>query len=194
MDMVALHDKYEKLRPHLNERTRRLLAAADAEFLGRGGVALVARAANLSRPTLYKAMAELKDGKPNPERVRREGGGRKTLAEKHPDLDAALERLVSSTSRGDPMNPLRWTIKSTRQLARELARQGYRLSHPVVAGRLAALHYSLPANAKAVGGGQRSCRPQCAIRAHQCFGGAMSGTGATGDLGGCQEEGIGGAV
>ena len=73
MDMVALHDKYEKLRPHLNERTRRLLAAADAEFLGRGGVALVARAANLSRPTLYKAMAELKDGKPNPERVRRNG-------------------------------------------------------------------------------------------------------------------------
>ena len=48
------------------------------------------------------------------------------------------------------MNPLRWTIKSTRQLARELARQGYRLSHPVVAGRLAALHYSLPANAKAL--------------------------------------------
>ena len=150
MDMVTLHDKYAKLRPHLNERTRRLLAAADAEALGRGGVALVARAANLSRPTLYKAMAELKDGKPNPERVRREGGGRKTLVEKHPDLDAALERLVSPTSRGDPMNPLRWTIKSTRQLARELARQGYRLSHPVVAGRLAALHYSLQANAKAL--------------------------------------------
>ena len=150
MDATVLRDKYRKLGPHLNERTRRLLAAADALALGRGGVAAVAEAAQLSRPTVYKAMSELAEEGSEPERVRREGGGRKALTQKHPGLDAALERLVSPTSRGDPMNPLRWTIKSTRQLARELGREGYRLSHPVVAERLAALHYSLQANAKAI--------------------------------------------
>ncbi len=150
MDATALRDKYQKLGPHLNERTRRLLAAADALALGRGGVAAVAVAAQLSRPTVYKAMSELEEGGAEPERVRRGGGGRKALTQKHPGLDAALERLVSPTSRGDPMNPLRWTIKSTRQLARELGREGYHLSHPVVAERLGALHYSLQANAKAI--------------------------------------------
>jgi len=96
-----------------------------------------------------------------PEAVRREKEGWqerlfvRALAQNFPDLDAALERLVSPTSRGDPMNPLRWTIKSTRKLAAELKRQGYELSHPVVAERLAALHYSLQANAKAIEQGSR---------------------------------------
>src|SRR5215470_11759312 len=127
MDSDVLRDKYRKLLPHLNERTRRLLAAADALALGRGGVVLVARASQLSRPTIYKAIEELSQASLEPERVRREGGGRKALTQKHPDLDEALERLVSPTSRGDPMNPLRWTIKSTRKLSEELRQQGYRL-------------------------------------------------------------------
>jgi Rhodopirellula transposase DDE domain len=150
VDSDALRAKYHKLLPHLNERTRRLLAGADALALGRGGVVAVARASQLSRPTIYKAIEELSQKSLKAERVRREGGGRKMLSQQHPELDAVLERLVSPTSRGDPMNPLRWTIKSTRKLAQELQAQGYRLSHPVVAERLAALHYSLQANAKSI--------------------------------------------
>jgi hypothetical protein len=148
MEAADLKTKYRKLLPKLNERTRRLVAAADALAWGRGGVAAAARAAGLSRPTLYKGIEELDQAEELGERVRRKGGGRKTITDKHPDLDAALERLVSPTSRGDPMNPLRWTVKSTRKLTEELKRQGYQLSHPIVAERLAAMNYSLQANAK----------------------------------------------
>jgi hypothetical protein len=150
MDTKVLQVKYLRLFPHLNERMRRLVAAADAVALGRGGVSRVHKAAQLSRPTIYKGMKELAGAELTSERVRRRGGGRKAVEEKFPDLDAALERLVNPTSRGDPMNPLRWTIKSTRKLADELKCQGYKLSHPVVAERLAALHYSLQANAKVI--------------------------------------------
>jgi hypothetical protein len=52
---------------------------------------------------------------------------------------------VAPTTRGDPMSPLRWTCKSTRNLAAELKRQRYTVSHATVAGQLRASGYSLHA-------------------------------------------------
>ena len=134
--------------PLLDERSRRLVAAADCATLGRGGVSQVAKISGLSRPTLYKGMGELESVQSGGERIRRSGGGRKKASEKFPGLEAALEALVEPTSRGDPMSLLRWTTKSTRKLAKALKRVGFPISHQIVAETLARLNYSLQANAK----------------------------------------------
>ena len=136
--------------PLLDERSRRLVAAADCAALGRGGVSQVAEISGLSRPTLYKGMSELESGEIGSEHVRRPGGGRKKASEKFPGLEVALEALVEPTSRGDPMSALRWTTKSTRKLAAALKAAGFPISHQIVAETLARLNYSLQANAKSL--------------------------------------------
>ncbi len=147
-----LKEHYATLCPHLDEKQRRLMAAADANILGRGGVAKVARVSGLSRPTIYKGIAELV-GKDIPiDRVRRSGGGRKTTWEKCPSILQTLESLVDPVTRGDPMSPLRWTCKSTRELAKALAQKGYKVGYRSVAKMLKELGYSLQANAKALEG------------------------------------------
>ncbi len=148
--------KYEVLREELDERGRRMWAATEAKSLGHGGVVAVARATGLAESTIRighveirrnftdkKAAAALTD-----RRVRKKGGGRKTLEEKDADLLSLLEALVEPTSRGDPMSPLRWTCKSTRRLARELTGKGHNVSHAKVGQLLEELHYSLQSTRK----------------------------------------------
>jgi hypothetical protein len=153
-----LEQKYDLLFPHLNERQQHLVAAVDAEQLGRGGIALVARATGLSRPTVYRAIQSLHQPPLSVERIRHPGAGRKGLAEKDPHLIEALEALIDPDTRGDPMSPLRWTCKSTRQLARLLTANGHRVSHMKVAQLLHTLHYSLQGNAKTQEGEQHPDR------------------------------------
>jgi hypothetical protein len=150
--------KYALLFPHLNERQQHLVAAVDAEQLGRGGIALIARVSGLSRPTLYRAMQDLRQPPLPVERLRHSGAGRKGLAEHDPNLLEALEALIDPDTRGDPMSPLRWTCKSTRQLARLLTANGHPVSHMKVAQLLHALHYSLQGNAKTQEGKQHPDR------------------------------------
>ena len=159
MDTQALlASTFAAVAPHLNERQRRLLVAAAARSLGRGGIAQVARATGVSRPTVHKAMRELdQPGEPFG-RVRRPGGGRKRLRDTDPGLVAALEALVDPDTRGDPMSPLRWTCKSTHQLARALTETGHRVSHDVVADLLRAQDYSLQAPVKTREGTQHPDR------------------------------------
>ena len=153
MDEAVLEHKLSLVLPHLNERQWRMLLAAEAQSLGRGGISLVARAAKVSRPSIHRGLREL-DGPPlSPEgRARRPGGGRKRLKEKDPTLVTALESLVDPDTRGDPMSPLRWTCKSTRELAQTLRNQGHPVSHRVVGELLRAADYSLQANAKRLEG------------------------------------------
>src|SRR5262249_50606435 len=109
---AVLREKYQALAPLLNERSRRLWAAAEAQALGRRGPTLLARVTGLSRSTIYLGMQELaqppEQRLPATGRIRRPGGGRKSLIERQPGLPAALEALVEPTSRGDPQSPLRW--------------------------------------------------------------------------------------
>jgi DNA-binding phage protein len=144
---AVLADKFATLLPHLNEKQRRLAAAAEARALGYGGVSRVARASGLSRPTIHKGLAEL-DRPPAMQRVRRAGGGRPPVHDRDPALPAALDALVEPDARGDPMSPLRWTCKSTRQLAAALTAQGHPVSHSAVADLLRAAGYRLQANRK----------------------------------------------
>jgi len=145
-----LKARYRKLLPRLDERSRRLVAAADCAALGRGGISQVARASGLSRPTLYQGVHELEGREQGLGRIRRPGGGRKSAEQKYPRLAGVLEKLVEPTTRGDPMLPLRWTTKSTRKLAEALAAKGIKVSHRVVAEVLSKLNYSLQANAKSL--------------------------------------------
>src|ERR1022692_2368211 len=160
IDEQVLAAKFETILPHLDERQRRLLLAAEARWLGYGGVSLVARAAGVSRVTVTAGVEELEAGEdPMPGRARRQGGGRKPLADIDAGLLDALDALVEPETRGDPMTRLRWTTRSTRNLAAELGRQGHPVSHHSV-GRLLAgpLEYSLQGNAKTLEGRQHPDR------------------------------------
>lgn len=153
-----LTSKLKALLPHLNEKQRRLFLAAEAQALGWGGISKVAQATGVSRVTIYKALHEIKSHAPVSDRIRSPGGGRKGIDVHHPDLLRELESLVDPVTRGDPMSPLRWTCKSTRQLSAELVRQGYGLSHVTVAELLHRLDYSLQANAKMLEGADHQDR------------------------------------
>lgn len=157
VDEDALAGKFEAVLPYLNEWQRRRLLGAEAVAIGRGGVAAVVRAAGVAAPTVRRGVAEL-DTPPAEDRVRRPGGGRKRVEETDSKILRALERLVDPHTRGDPMSPLRWTIRSTRTLADELTRQGHPVSHWTVARLLHEAGYSLQANAKTVEGKQHADR------------------------------------
>lgn len=153
----AIRGKYGALRLELDERGRRMWAAAEAHSLGHGGVAAVARATGLAESTIRTGRLEMKnvsEGKKQQvkRRVRRTGGGRKPLVEKDSELLGVLDALVEPTSRGDPMSPLRWTCKSTRRLATELTASGHPVSHAKVGQLLADLHYSLQGTRKTMEG------------------------------------------
>jgi transposase len=151
---AGLAHKFEVLARVLDERTRRLVAAAEAEALGFGGVTAVAQASGLSRGTVIRGMAELKVA-PKPtrgQRIRRKGAGRKKTIDQDATLKRDLESLVEPVTRGDPESPLRWTCKSVRQLAAELKRVGHQTSHRMVAELLHEMDYSLQANRKTLEG------------------------------------------
>ena len=149
---VVLASKLEAILRHLNEKQRRLLLAAEARALGHGGITRVARASGVSRPTIQRAMRELEGPAADAGRVRKAGGGRKRTRDRDPAVVAELEELVDPDTRGDLMSPLRWTCKSTRQLADTLGGRGHPVSHRVVAELLHDLGYSLQAPAKRLEG------------------------------------------
>jgi transposase len=155
-----LQAKYAAIFPLLDEQQCRMIAAADALFLGHGGVSRVARASGLSRTTIHRGIAELDESREPGRRTRQVGGGRKGVVDRDPTLLQALEALVEPLTRGDPMSPLRWTCKSTRQLAAALRQQGYTISHPTVASLLHELGYSLQANVKTLEGTSHPDRDQ----------------------------------
>lgn len=153
LPIKEIRAKFRALLPSLGERTRRLWAGTEARAIGRGGIAVVARATRLARNTIVRGWKELEEGGSwDPVRVRRVGGGRKRKAVLDPHLKEALERLVEPVTRGDPESPLRWTSKSTRRLAQELNATGYSVSHVLVANLLDEMEYSLQANRKTMEG------------------------------------------
>jgi len=143
-----IRDKLMRIWPHLNERSRRMMAATEALGLGYGGVSLVSRVCGLSRVTITKGIDELAEPPLPEDRVRHEGGGRWKSEVRDPDLADVLDGLVEPLSRGDPESPLRWTCKSTRTLAHELTGLEHRVSHEKVAQLLRERGYSLQGNRK----------------------------------------------
>jgi hypothetical protein len=156
---TPLQQKFASLWPLLDERTRRLMAAGEAQAQGRGGVSRVSRACGLSRKAITKGLREIASGTAPPSgRIRRPGGGRKQITAHDPGLLAALDRLIEPETRGDPESPLRWVCKSTRTLAGELGRRRHPVSHMKVAQLLVAQGYSLQSNRKSEEGGDHPDR------------------------------------
>ena len=143
-----IREKLMRIWPHLNERSRRMLAATEAVGIGYGGVSVVSRSCGLSRVTITKGISELATPPLPEERIRRAGGGRQRLVVRDPGLTELLDSLVEPLSRGDPESPLRWTCKSTRVLAHELTDDQHPISHEKVAQLLRDLGYSLQGNRK----------------------------------------------
>ena len=157
--MESLVRRYDLVKVHLSERQRRIWLGAEARELGSSGVRIVAEAVRVSPDTVRRGRDELDD----PDslavgRSRAPGAGRKRAEEFQPGLVAALDLLVEPESRGDPMTPLRWTIKSLRTLAAELQSQGYQVSATLVQRLLHEAGYSLQSNAKTVEGKQHADR------------------------------------
>src|SRR6202043_3888325 len=149
--------KYHSLAPMMNERMRRQWAASEARAYGWGGVRAVSGAIGMSPNTIWRGLGGLLErqahpGAPEDLRIRRPGGGRKALTENDPELLEALEHLVDPVTRGDPESPLRWTCKSTTQLAAALTGQGHALSPRSVGRLLNAAGYSLQSNRKTLEG------------------------------------------
>jgi Rhodopirellula transposase DDE domain len=151
--------RFALLASEMDERMRRLFAAAESLALGYGGISMVSRATGVSRRAIDAGIKELKQARrvgksrgPAEGRVRKKGGGRKKNVVKDGTLEGDLERLVDPVTRGDPESPLRWTCKSVRKLAEELQRLDHEVSHTLVAELLQAKDYSLQANSKTIEG------------------------------------------
>ena len=149
IDPDLIRARFASLSPRLDERGRRLFAAAEARAAGYGGIAVVSRATGVAPSTIGRGLKELATAaQGNADRLRRPGGGRKSLVETDPTLLSDLLALVAPSERGDPMSPLRWTCKSLRGLAAELAALGHKISHTVVGELLKQQKFSLQANRK----------------------------------------------
>ena len=148
LDTDAIRERYTQLSPHLDERGRRIFAAAEARAAGYGGIAAVSRATGLAASTIGRGLKELAAAGLEGDRIRRHGGGRKALRVSDTKLLDNLLTLVAPSERGDPMSPLRWTCKSLRRLAAELRALGHRISHTVVGELLKQQKFSLQGNRK----------------------------------------------
>ena len=153
---MEIRNRFAALSPWLDERLRRLFAAAEAKAIGRGGATTVARVTGISRRAIWAGSRELqaigtaesRSGRSAGGRIRKPGGGRKRTVIQDPTLTADLEALVNPATRGDPESPLRWTCKSVRKLTQELQARGHQTSHRLVAELLKDMGYSLQANRK----------------------------------------------
>ncbi len=155
--------RWRKVLATLNEAQARWFVADKALDLGRGGVTRLSHVTGMSRTTITKAIAELHGRRkliPATGRVRGEGAGRKRVEKTDPEVKTLILRIVQETTAGDPMSVLRWTSKSTRTIAEELAQRGHPID-PVTVGRcLHDLGYSLQANVKAKEGPQHAARDE----------------------------------
>jgi DNA-binding FadR family transcriptional regulator len=132
---------FADLAPELDERRRRVLCGATARLLGRGGIAAVSRAASISRNTVAAGAAEIQAADVRPgQRVRRPGAGRKSTADREPQLLPALETMLAGEQQ-DAGAPLEWTLRSSYEIADELRRQGLAISPSSVGQLMRGLGY-----------------------------------------------------
>jgi hypothetical protein len=158
IDERAIETRYAVLRDQLDERGRRLFAAAEVRALGYGGLAAVSRATGLSRGTVSRGLKDLERVPLPPGRIRRAGGGRHPLSSQDPTLLEDLRQILEPITLGDPIRPLRWVSKSHKKLAAALQAQGHTVSPNTVRTLLPQLGYSRQTNRKANDGRQHADR------------------------------------
>jgi hypothetical protein len=148
--LTNIKSRYDLVKNHLNEKTKRLWCAAEAKVLNHGGIALVSKATKVARGTIARGLKELdsSDSSSETSQIRQKGGGRKKAIEKSPDIEKALFESLEPTVRGEPQSSLLWTTKSLRNLSNELKSKGIDASYVTVRDILKANNFSLQANRK----------------------------------------------
>jgi transposase len=157
-ELSKIKYKYTQLSIYLNEKSRRLWAATEATSLGWGGIGIVSNATGLSYPTIRKGIKELKNSDTIPDRLRKQGGGRKPIVEKNKQVVMILDKLIAPYTKGDPESPLRWTSKSTYKLSEALNEKNCKVSPRSVGRILKSQGYSLQCNRKEYEGGNHQDR------------------------------------
>jgi len=143
--------RYNLAKNYLNEKTKRLWCATEAKILKHGGIAIVARATNVSRNTIVKGLKELENINSSTEagtRIRKSGGGRKKIIDKNSSVEKELFKILEPSVRGEPESPLLWTTKSLRKLSDEMKKKNFTISHGTIRSILKANNFSLQANRK----------------------------------------------
>jgi transposase len=149
VDESGIRERWLVVAGALDERGRRLWAAAEASSHGRGGIAAVVRATGISEATVRRGLAEVKSGGQAPAgRIRHRGGGRKRITDREPGLEQALLSLLDGVTAGDPMSPLLWTTLTPEHLAEKLCKQGFTVHASTVRRMLKAMGFTLQANRK----------------------------------------------
>jgi len=148
-----ISEKYNSLENILNERQKRIWAATEVNSLGRGGLVIVVEATKLDHKTIQRGLKELQEeDKLDFKRIRKEGGGRKSITDKEPGICKKIESIIEADTRGDPESPLKWTSKSTRKIEKEL-KNSYKVSQKTIYNLLTNnLEYSLQSNKKTLEG------------------------------------------
>ena len=150
IDEDGIRRRWESIGSKLDERARRLFVAAEVEAAGYGGLAVVAAITGVARSTINRGEDDIDEGPLPDGRVRRAGGGGKSLRDKDPTLVADLQRLVEPATLGSPMQPLLWVSKSREKLALALNSMGHAISANTVGKLLATeLGFSRQHNRKA---------------------------------------------
>jgi len=147
--ITLLTEKARALFQFFDAWQKRLWAATEALAIGRVGIAAVHNATGLCDTTIRRGIKDIQEETPlDPSRIRKKGGGRKTVTQKNITLEHDLDQLIRSTTRGNPMNPLRWTTKSLRNLGAELQQMGHTIGTTALRTLLKQKGYSLQANRK----------------------------------------------
>jgi Rhodopirellula transposase DDE domain len=149
IDEDGIRYRWETVGRKLDERGRRMFAAAEASTAGWGGLAAVSRITGLARSTINRGQDDLDAMPLAAGQVRRSGGGRKAVSEVDPGLIPELKRLVEPVTLGDPERALLWVSKSMDKLADALTALGHPISADTVAKELVKLGYSRQHNRKA---------------------------------------------
>jgi transposase len=158
MDLDEAKENINNMWPHLNERSKRLLAASTAKMLGYGGITAVSDICGLSRVTITKGLKELGQEPLEGNRIRTTGSGRPTLVSSDPDLIPDLQSIVEASTRGDPESYVLWTFLSTRKIAEILVSKGHSISYHKLGDILNELGYSLQSNRKVIDGKEQEDR------------------------------------
>ena len=148
-----LKEKIDSIIPYLNEKQKRLMVAAEATSLGYGGITIIKKETGIARSRIHRGIIELKSHKTNEiDRIRTTGGGRKSTHVENKKIIRLIESFIDDSTRGDPMSPLKWTSKSTRQIAEIISQKSYKISYETVRTILKNLDYSLQGNDKSLEG------------------------------------------
>jgi hypothetical protein len=162
VDEAALAAKFAVMRPFLDERGWRVYLGTEANALGYGGIAAVARAAGVSETTVAAGAAEAADPAAlaalEPGRSRRPGAGRPKAEDAQPGLREALDGLLEEGKRGDPVSAVTWNILSLRDIGRQMALLGFGVSKDTIARLMHAGGYSLQGMSRVLEGKQHQDR------------------------------------